>query len=83
MFRLLSCQMTIADKPETFYFLEVKPDGFVGTNRLCETMDEAIYMQNEVGHGDDPSGLLHMTLSSRFLRMNSDRDTLEIFDPPQ
>jgi len=83
MFRRASCQMTIANKPETFYFLEVRENGFIGTNRLCETVDEAIHMQNETGHGENHKGPMHMTLALRYLRMTSDPDTLELFDPPQ
>ncbi len=81
MFRRATCQMTIAGKSETFYFLEVTPDGFIGTNRLCKTKDEAIMMQNEVGHGDEPKNFMQMTLATRYLRMTSDPETLEIFDP--
>lgn len=83
MFRRAECQVAFGDdKPETFYLLEVRPNGFINTNRLCETMEEAINLQNEVGHGSEPKGSQVITFAERYLRMTSVPGTLKIIDTP-
>jgi len=66
---------------ETYHWLEVIPDGFIGTNRLCESKDEAIEMQNSTGHGERKTGSMAMTATLGYIRMTSNQGTVEVFDP--
>jgi len=66
---------------QTFHWLEVKQDVWIGTNRLCESEDEAIEIQNQTGYGKRKTKALQIGAATRFLQQTSDPDTLEIFDP--
>jgi len=66
---------------ETYHWLEVKKDVWIGTNRLCESKDEAIEMQNQTGYGKRKTKCLQIGAATRWLQMTADSGTLEIFDP--
>ena len=82
MFRRAIVQGTYEGKPETFYFLEVKEDAWVGTNRLAENREESEWLAAESGHfknGVIEVKTLMMTMNERFIRQNN--DDVEILDP--
>jgi len=66
---------------ETYHWLEVSKDGFIGTSRLCESEAEAIEMQNYCGYGNRKRKTRSMLCSLGYIRMQADEDTFELFDP--
>ena len=66
---------------ETYHWLEVKPDVWMGTNRLCENEAEAIEIQNETGYGERKTKTLAIGCATRYLQLTADPNTLKIFDP--
>ena len=89
MFRRATCQMTgpAGGDPETFYFLEVREDGFINTNRLAENLEECLEVQQEAGHGPKPNmskrggKMMQMTFAERYLRQTSDPGTFVMIAP--
>lgn len=67
------------DEPETYYWLEVRPDGWIETTRLGKSREEAIAMQNESGYGDEKTKSFYITTTTGCLRMES--DSLNILNP--
>ena len=66
---------------ETFHWLEVEPDLWIGTNRICESEVEAKDMQEYCGYGERKTKTRSMLAHTRYLRQTADSETLEIFDP--
>lgn len=66
---------------ETFHWLEIKPDLWIGTSRLCENEGEAKDMQKYCGYSERKTKTLSMLTHTSYLKLTSDQDTLEIFDP--
>jgi len=76
---------------ETYHWLEVQEDRWVGTSRLCENEEEAVQMQKETGHAKpqeyktDKDGrkyrTMQITMDLGYIRQTSDPDTVEVFDP--
>jgi hypothetical protein len=82
MFRRATCQRTWPETGcETYHWLEIAPDSWVGTNRLCESEDEAKEMQNQCGYGERQTGKLAITATLGWIRLTADPDTVEVFDP--
>jgi len=66
---------------ETYHWLEISPDGFVGTNRLCESEDEAIEIQNECGYGERRTKMKSLLAGLRYIGQTANPGTVEVFDP--
>jgi len=82
MFRRATCQRTWPETgTEDYCWLEIGPDHWVGTNRLCESEDEAVEMQNQTGHGERKIGSLAITATLGWIRQTADPGTVEVFDP--
>ena len=91
MFRRATSTRTWPEGAESYCWLEIKPDSFVGTSRLCESEDEAIEMQNQCGHGEpqeyktDKDGRKYRTMSITatlgWIRQTSDPNTVKVLDP--
>jgi len=79
MFRRAIAKGTFDGQPETFYFVEVNDDSWIGTNRLCASEDEAREIKESTGHGKRKTGSMQLTMATRYLRMTSDE--LEILEP--
>ena len=83
VFRRAACKMTIGGITESFYFLEVTAGGFIGTNRLAETVAECHKLQIDAGwsFASIDGGIRQITFNERYLRQTADAGTLEILPP--
>ncbi len=63
---------------ETYHWLELKPDLWTGTNRPCETREEAMELLEKSGHGAKQTGSLEMLAHTRFLKTTADPGTFKI-----